>query len=86
MKKAREKKINISSFVGIELRRYLALIEGKNTNYFPDNEMQSSKRDKQQKGSMGLPRFELKSMAPEATRMPSYPTGPNSQNKKIENA
>ena len=25
---------------------------------------------------VGLPRFELKSIAPEATRMPSYPTGP----------
>ena len=25
---------------------------------------------------MGLLRFELKSMAPEATRIPSYPTGP----------
>jgi len=25
---------------------------------------------------MGLLRFELKSVTPEATRMPSYPTGP----------
>jgi len=30
---------------------------------------------------MGLLRFELKSITPEATRIPSYPTGPNSQNK-----
>ena len=30
---------------------------------------------------MGLLRFELKSMAPEATRMPSYPTGPGLQIK-----
>ena len=30
---------------------------------------------------MGLLRFELKSIAPEATRIPSYPTGPNLQNK-----
>ena len=29
LKKAREKEINISSFVDIELRRYLALIEGR---------------------------------------------------------
>ena len=29
LKQAREKEINISSFVDIELRRYLALIEGK---------------------------------------------------------
>ena len=31
LKKAREKEINISSFVDIELRRYLALIEGNTT-------------------------------------------------------
>ena len=30
---------------------------------------------------VGLPRFELKSIAPEATRMPSYPTGPDLQDK-----
>ena len=30
-------------------------------------------------GGMGLLRFERKSMAPEATRIPSYPTGPNLQ-------
>ena len=29
--------------------------------------------------SVGLLRFERKSMAPEATRIPSYPTGPNLQ-------
>ena len=32
---------------------------------------------------MGLLRFELKSMAPEATRIPSYPTGPKSYITKI---
>ena len=26
---------------------------------------------------MGPPRFELKSIPPQGTRMPSYPTGPN---------
>ena len=30
---------------------------------------------------MGLLRFERKSMAPEATRIPSYPTGPNGFSK-----
>jgi hypothetical protein len=30
--RAMDKGINISSFVDIELRRYLALIEGKSTN------------------------------------------------------
>ena len=32
--------------------------------------------------SMGLLRFERKSMAPEATRIPSYPTGPNALQHK----
>ena len=32
LKKAREKEVNISSFVDIELRRFLALIEGKTIN------------------------------------------------------
>ena len=30
---------------------------------------------------MGPLRFELKSITPEATRIPSYPTGPNLHNK-----
>ena len=30
---------------------------------------------------MGPLRFELRSIAPEATRIPSYPTGPGVQNK-----
>lgn len=32
LKKAREQEVNISSFVDIELRRFLALIEGKTIN------------------------------------------------------
>ena len=32
LKKARDKEVNISSFVDIELRRFLALIEGKTIN------------------------------------------------------
>lgn len=33
---------------------------------------------------MGLLRFERKSMAPEATRIPSYPTGPAGDAKQKE--
>ena len=33
---------------------------------------------------MGPLRFELKSIAPEATRIPSYPTGPNMKNKNTK--
>ena len=32
LKKARENEVNISSFVDIELRRFIALIEGKTIN------------------------------------------------------
>ena len=33
---------------------------------------------------MGPLRFELKSITPEATRIPSYPTGPDLQYKNIK--
>ena len=29
--------------------------------------------------AVGPPRFELKSIPPQGTRMPSYPTGPNNE-------
>ena len=35
LKKARENEVNISSFVDIELRRFIALIEGKTINDSP---------------------------------------------------
>ncbi len=40
------------------------------------SEEQNPKFKNHQDNSMGLLRFERKSMAPEATRIPSYPTGP----------
>ena len=40
---------------------------------------QSNERKKDTKDKVGLLRFELKSMAPEATRIPNYPTSPNLQ-------
>ena len=43
LKKAKEHSIRISSFLDIELRRYIAFIEGKQTNYPQINE-QSNER------------------------------------------
>lgn len=63
LQRAKKNHVPISSFLDVELRRYLAIIEGKFNSPLKDE--------------MGLLRFELKSIAPEATRMPSYPTGPN---------
>lgn len=40
------------------------------------SEEQNSKFKNHLDNSVGLLRFERKSMAPEATRIPSYPTGP----------
>ena len=75
VKEARKYNINLSSFLEIKLREYLALIDRKQTTY-----SQSGNKNNEQKtqnnNRVGLLRFELKSMAPEATRMPSYPTGP----------
>ena len=34
--------------------------------------------------NMGPLRFELKSITPEATRIPSYPTGPDLQYKNVK--
>jgi len=45
LKKAREKEINISSFVDIELRRYLALIEGKGSNDSNSNMADNNSND-----------------------------------------
>ncbi len=62
LEKSKKNNVSISGFVDIKLREYLALLEGK---FNP-----------QLKDGMGLLRFELKSITPEATRIPSYPTGP----------
>ena len=56
-------------YSGKKLR--VTLVDFKTTDFI------NKKDDKKWKRYfMGLLRFELKSMAPEATRMPSYPTGP----------
>jgi len=69
--KARKLNVPISGFIDIKLTKYLAFLEGKcviikNNNFLNENNG----------NFMGLLRFERKSMAPEATRIPSYPTGP----------
>jgi len=88
LERARKYDINVSAFLDIKLREYFAYIEGMShtqimQTYTPNT--QSKTTQKQQKthektndsyGVVGLLRFERKSMAPEATRIPSYPTGP----------
>jgi hypothetical protein len=58
---AHHHKIRISTFLHNSLREYLSQINGSRSL---------------QKTTVGPLRFELKSIAPEATRIPSYPTGP----------
>jgi len=55
------------------IRRFL---EVKLQEYFQFLEMVSKPQNQYQENAVGLLRFERKSMAPEATRIPSYPTGP----------
>ncbi len=43
--KAKAKGINISSFVDIELRRFLALTEGKHIDYGSQSEYQGNEKD-----------------------------------------
>ena len=68
LKKARKHEINISSFLDIELRRYLAFIEGKHSNP-SQSEMQSSRKNSNDNKLVGPPRFELESLAPKAKRI-----------------
>ena len=67
LKKAKEHSISISSFLDIKLREYLALIEGKQTNYPQFNKQ--SNENKHHHDVMGPPRFELESLAPKARRI-----------------
>ena len=75
VKKARNHGLVISKFLENQLRGYFDFIEGRHNNF----SQSTNKNDvvvKADNDKMGLLRFELKSIAPEATRMPSYPTGP----------
>ena len=89
--KAIDYNVSLSQFLEMKLREYFYMIE--QTSITPSiqprinsctQDTQQSKKNKGGKTSnsyeeMGLLRFERKSMAPEATRIPSYPTGPNLQ-------
>ena len=91
-KKARDHGLVISKFLENKLIEYFTFIDAVSktspsynthnqynnlVNEKPNIDNQSSIRNKDK---VGLLRFELKSMAPEATRIPSYPTSPNLNN------
>ena len=65
LQKARDNGLVISKFLEIKLQEYFQFID-----------VVSKPQSLSQNNSVGLLRFERKSMAPEATRIPSYPTGP----------
>jgi len=65
LQKARDNGLVISKFLELKLQEYFQFIE-----------MVSKPQGQYQENRVGLLRFERKSMAPEATRIPSYPTGP----------
>ena len=67
IQKARDHGLIISKFLENKLQEYFQFINVvSKPQVYPQN------------NSVGLLRFERKSMAPEATRIPSYPTGPTS--------
>ena len=80
--RAKELDINLSAVAERGIIEYIKEIEyirskrkksDSNDNF---SEEQNPKLKNQCNNSVGLLRFERKSMAPEATRIPSYPTGP----------
>ena len=58
---------------GLVISRFL---ENKLQEYFSFLDMVNKPQSHSQKDSVGPLRFELKSLAPQARRIPSYPTGP----------
>ena len=86
--KAVDYNVNLSRFLDIKLREYLYMIEQKsitpNIHPHPNSctqDIRPSKKVTNGKttdlyGGVGPLRFELKSLAPQARRIPSYPTGP----------
>ena len=65
IQRAREQGIVISKFLENKLQEYFQFID-----------MVSKPQGFSQNQSVGPLRFELKSLAPQARRIPSYPTGP----------
>jgi len=80
--RAKELGINISAAAErgiIEYIKEIEYIRSKRRKVSTNDsftEMQDPQLKNHRDNSMGLLRFERKSMAPEATRIPSYPTGP----------
>ena len=81
--RAKELGINISAAAERGIIEYIKEIEyirsKRKKSHSNDNSSkeQIPKIKNHRDDSVGLLRFERKSMAPEATRIPSYPTGPN---------
>jgi hypothetical protein len=65
IQKARDHGLIISKFLENKLQEYFQFID-----------VVSKPQEYPQNGSVGPLRFELKSLAPQARRIPSYPTGP----------
>jgi len=65
LQKARDNGLVISKFLEIKLQEYFTFIDAV-----------SRPQGLYQNQSVGPLRFELKSLAPQARRIPSYPTGP----------
>jgi hypothetical protein len=65
LQKARDNGLVISKFLELKLQEYFQFIE-----------MVSKPQNQYQENGVGPLRFELKSLAPQARRIPSYPTGP----------
>jgi hypothetical protein len=65
IQKARDNGLVIRKFLEIKLQEYFQFID-----------MVSKPQVHSQNDSVGPLRFELKSLAPQARRIPSYPTGP----------
>lgn len=87
VKKAKDLKINISALAEMGIINYIKELENirVENNIFTNTPIQfhrqSSGRIKDNKNQVGPLRFELRSIAPEATRIPSYPTSPDLQYK-----
>ena len=86
VRKAKNLKINISAVAEMGIINYIKELENigrenssSNNSSFQSNR-QSSIRKTKTDDKVGLLRFELKSITPEATRIPSYPTGPELTN------
>ncbi len=90
IKRAKELDINISAAAERGIIDYIREMENirryptnYNTNKDDDYDRQSSVRNRNN-NQVGLLRFELKSTAPEAARIPSYPTSPINKILKYE--